>query len=150
MCIRDSLKGTSRALQFEMITPPTRWGTGEEGRLVSELRLLAQSQDARTILTEAAIQFKNDPEFANACADLAVSGRSSYEAFAHTPSSEEMLVADVKARIADTYGGQVTLPDEEIANDVKNVLDRAYKVAFALRGPYPASAAVRQLSLIHI
>jgi len=80
-------------------------------------------------LVEAALQFDNNPIFANTIADLAISGGSSYEKFAQTPLTNKMLVSDVKARIDELYGGQGSLPDDMIENAVTHVLDHAYKVA---------------------
>jgi len=137
------LKGTCLALQPEMIEPPPYFvQPSQENRLLPALRVFARSHDPRKTLVSAAIEsIQGNAAIAMAIADLAVTGRTSYENF--KPSlTEAMLVPDVKASLASS--GLPIPSDADIMSALKNVLDRVYEVAFALRGPYPARAAVRR------
>lgn len=142
--LRDALlKGTWLAIQPEMIQPPTAFVAGQEGRLIEGLRVAAMFKDPRKVLTEAALHsLQGFDALATAWADLAVTGRASYEKFVLTPPAEGMLVQDVRDRM---QGLHMQIPPEaDIRSALKIVLDRAYKVAFALRGPYPERAAIRR------
>jgi pimeloyl-ACP methyl ester carboxylesterase len=141
------LKGTWLAIQPEMIEPPAEFIVAEQegrhiGRLIPYLRGFAQNKNPRKTLVEAAIQsISGKTANARALADLAVTGRLSYEKFAQTPLNESMLVSDVKASFASR--GLPIPSDTQIMSALTYILDRAYNVAFALRGPYPERAALR-------
>ena len=145
-----TLRATPLAItvRADAINPPARFlETSSDpralvGRLAVGLRSVAQWKDPRKILAEAVLQYDRDPALGQALADLAITGRSSYEQFAKDPLTEETLFAAVKARVADIYGGSQPVPDG-LQNAISRVLDRAYQVAFALRGPYPGRAALR-------
>lgn len=142
--LRDALlKGTRLAIQQEMIQPPAAFVAGQEGRLIEGLRLAAMFKDPRKVLSEAALHsLQGFDALATAWADLAVTGRASYEKFVLAPPAEGMLVQDVRDRM---QGLHMQIPSEaDIRSALKIVLDRAYKVAFALRGPYPERAAIRR------
>jgi len=124
----------------------------EEGRLAPALREAAQTQDPYKILARAAAAFyfathpappptpQGSVALGNALADLAVTGRVSYERFKATPLNEAALVAATRAR-PGSPGLEVP---EEAVKAVKMALDRAYDVAWSLRGPVTQRAAARQ------
>jgi hypothetical protein len=108
-----------------------------EGRLVSTLRDAAASRSPLECLAQAANVFFLDsaflpvraPELANAFADLAVSGRAAYGAFAAQPPTEQLVVERLAAlphSVADTT-------PENLVAAARAVLDRAFLVAQALR-----------------
>lgn len=137
------LQGTWRAIQPEAIELPPLIIVGPEGRLNLYLRTFAQGKDPRKTLIQAAIECSlGNTVIATALADLAVTGRTSYEAFAKAPLTETILISDVKASFANL---DLPLPsDAQIMLALTTVLDRAFKVAFALRGPYPERAVLRR------
>jgi len=147
--LRDALlQGTSLAIKSTMIEPPAEFIVVEQGdtpiqRLIPYLRGFARDKNPRKTLVEAAIQFiSGNTATARALADLAVTGRSSYEKFSQAPLTEETLVSDVKAGFASRW---LPIPsDSQIMSALTYVLDRSYNVAFALRGPYPERAALRR------
>jgi hypothetical protein len=151
------VNGTERALRPEMIASPnealdpstilfpTALGTdqftiieaSQFGRLKTSFRDAARREDPTRNLTTAAIRFLDGDPWADAYADLAVTGRASYEAFTRAPLTDALLFEAVRA-------ARPTLPTATIQNAVTHVLDRAYQVAWAMRGPYPQRAAVRR------
>jgi pimeloyl-ACP methyl ester carboxylesterase len=71
--------------------------------------------------------------------DLAVSGRIAFTKFAATPLDEAALQAKTTERLRPV----VDADPVDVAAAVATVLDRAYAVAWALRGPAPQRAAAR-------
>lgn len=128
----------------------------QEFRLAPELRNAAQTRDAEKILARAtqafyraahppanltaAEQRKRHADYVRlgkALADLAVTGRRSFVTFKAKPPTDASMNAPARA----------TLPKSatpaDIADAIKKALDRAYKVAWALRGPVAQRAALR-------
>jgi pimeloyl-ACP methyl ester carboxylesterase len=69
------------------------------------------------------------PELANAFADLAVSGRAMYRAFAAQPPTEQLVVE----RLASLLGSVPGPTPENLLAAARGALDRAFLVAQALR-----------------
>jgi len=118
----------------------------EEFRLIPALREAAQTREPYEILARAAEAFyraDHPPtqhfERANALADLAVTGRVSYGLLKATPLNETSLAEDTRARLAPS----VQAAPGDVADAVSMALDRAYAVAWALRGPVAQRAALR-------
>ena len=119
-------------------------GAVPEFRLIPELRAAAQRQNAYNILSSAAVAFHRaqhpsggsspqaDVALGNALADLAVTGRKAYAHLRSAPLDESVLRQDVAAVLAHR-GIQATPAD--VAAALKPALDRAFEVAWALRGP---------------
>lgn len=127
---------------------PRKFIGGFDGRLIVELREAAQTMDPEEILARAAVQFyesekgptildtEADIAFGNALADLAVTGREAYAAFRNLdftdPTTLDALKDEVRTRLQD----EETPPTAgQITTAVDKALDRAYAVAWALRGP---------------
>jgi hypothetical protein len=134
-----------------VIEAPGKFLGGLEGRLIPELRDAAQTMDPVKILARAAVQFlkaRSDPtvvdtQLDNACgnalADLTVTGRMAYDAFA-----PGVKVADVEAAIKTLLPAGPEQPtSEQIRAAIGDALDRAYAVAWALRGPVALRAKLR-------
>jgi pimeloyl-ACP methyl ester carboxylesterase len=124
-----------------------------EGRLVPTLREAAQTRDPVEILSRAAQVFflaRNPPpgvggliteDAARALADLSVSGRAAFERFRTLLPSE----ADVFPRalqLAQVSPAGVPASPENVTPCVRDALDRAYRVAAALRGAETDRAAL--------
>jgi pimeloyl-ACP methyl ester carboxylesterase len=123
-------------------------------RLIPELRQAAQTKDPVQILARAAEAFFFANNLAetildkqaaiargNAFADLAVSGRASYDAFRLGVDP-----ADVRSATRPLLQSQAPVPafnDEQIDAATGLALDRAYDVAWALRGPVSQQSALR-------
>jgi pimeloyl-ACP methyl ester carboxylesterase len=115
---------------------------GQEGRLIDSLGQVARLRQRSgqgssvAILTRAAIEFVKAQQsftgrqFALAVADLAVSGRAAFADFCSVKPDNQGIVAAVNA-VGDP--AVAALPGS-IAPSVAAVLDRAYKVAWFLRG----------------
>jgi hypothetical protein len=124
-------------------------------RLIPDLRLAAKTkkpaeilalaaeafffaaQGAETILDERAATARG-----NAFADLAVTGRMAYEAF-----GGGVDVPTLKADTVKQLKKQDPVPaftDAQVSAAVDTALDRAYAVAWALRGPAAEQAALRR------
>ena len=148
------------------------WNIGVAGgRLIHPLRDAVRQQDAggnplglenavvlngpTEILTRAAATFylaahppakafsslpPPSKETATALANLSVTGRGTYTLFCKAPPQDAALVPLVQARLA---AGGVTAATADVQAAVKTALDRAYAVAGALRGAYPARVAAR-------
>lgn len=131
-----------------------------EFRLIPMLREAAGRKNPWKILARAAAVFHRaqpkDVELGNALADLAVTGRVAYKYFQQTPVNqlgkvEEALHASL-AQVApplppETYALLVSLRQAtpaRFASAVNAALDRAYAVAWALRGPVAQRAALRE------
>ena len=127
--------------------------TSAEGRLVGWLRSAAQCMDPIEILKQSAVSFyrvyKGIPtdtlDGAMALADLAVSGRRTYSRFSAHPPQEADLLNDVRGRLAGVV--QTQADEENVLGMVKATLDRAYRVAWVLRDPNPATRHQTRQSL---
>ena len=127
---------------------------GHDGRLIPMLRGAARTRDPDVILAWAATEFfragralvADDRHAAEArgtaLADLAVTGRVAYDRFRN---GLNMLAVEGNTRLrieAQVVGG-LPASDDEIAEAMRRALDRAYAVAWALRGPVGQRAALR-------
>jgi pimeloyl-ACP methyl ester carboxylesterase len=122
---------------------PSKFVYIPEGRLITELREAAQARDPVEILARSAAEFHRvrrqptvlDREaksaYAAALADLAVTGRESYRAFGQGLDAAKLTVAT-----RGLLAGDADPPtDGELRAAIDLALDRAYAVAWALRGP---------------
>lgn len=128
-------------------------------RLIPELRQAAQTKDPMQILARAAEAFFFATNFAetildkraalargNAFADLAVTGREVYAEFSGKVFSGGADSAQLKLGTIDLLVAQDPIPSftgEQIDEATSMALDRAYKVAWALRGAPGQQAALR-------
>ncbi len=122
---------------------PRKFIGGSDGRLITELRDAARTMDPQEILARAALQFfesekgptvldrEADVAFGNALADLAVTGREAYGTF-KAGVDIDGLKEDVRSRLD---GEEVPPTATQVTSAVDKALDRAYAVAWALRGP---------------
>ena len=114
-----------------------------ESRLVQVLRDAAKTKQPNEILIRSAVaHYRNGPEIGNALADLAVTGREAYAAFQRAPVGDATLIADTTERLVNVEHVRATA--EEIAIAVSAALDRAFAVAWALRGPAAQRHALRE------
>jgi pimeloyl-ACP methyl ester carboxylesterase len=116
------------------------------GRLIRPLRIAARTKDAREILARGAVArytgrhselTSPDPNsgvIQDALSDLAVTGRSAYASFRALGLVEADLSALVKSKLAAGYPAHQVV-DADLSDAIKETLERAYKVAWALRGP---------------
>lgn len=116
------------------------------GRLIRPLRIAAQTKDAKEILARGAVaRYRsvhaeltspepNSSRIQDALSDLAVTGRSAYASFRALGPDEADLSALVKSKLSAAYPAHHVV-DADLSNAIKRTLDRAYKVAWALRGP---------------
>jgi pimeloyl-ACP methyl ester carboxylesterase len=74
----------------------------------------------------------------NALADLSITGRTAYSNFKAKAPTDASLVAATRAKLP-----QSATP-ADVAEAIKKALDRAYAVAWALRGPVAQRAALRE------
>jgi pimeloyl-ACP methyl ester carboxylesterase len=146
--------------------PPRFVEPQNEFRLNPMLREAAQRKDPWKILARAAAAFyraqhpmmgsspQEDMELGNALADLAVTGRAAYKRFQQTPGFLRGAVdqglqdslKQVPAPPPATFALLVSLAaatPADFASAVNPALDRAYAVAWALRGPVAQRAAAR-------
>jgi pimeloyl-ACP methyl ester carboxylesterase len=134
------------------INPPTRFATSaDENRLIPVLREAAQTMDPSEILARAAEQFywtqhpstdpaqQGDAELGNALADLAVTGRNAYQLFQSATLDESALAELTRAKLTPS----VQASEADLAAALAPALDRAFAVAWALRGPVSQRAALR-------
>lgn len=124
------------------------------GRLISSLRIAAKQKDAKEILARAAVARYSDrhqeltnPEpnssaIQDALSDLAVTGRAAYASFRALGPVEADLRALVKSKLAAVYPAHQVV-DADLSDAIKGTLERAYKVAWALRGPVSHRSAER-------
>lgn len=122
-------------------------------RLTAPLREAAQTKNPYKILAAAGAAFfmaqnptadsspTQDARLGRALADLAVTGRVSYTRFQRQPLIEASLHEVTRATLAHS-GVQAT--PAEVASAVSPALDRAFAVAWALRGPANQRAALRK------
>jgi pimeloyl-ACP methyl ester carboxylesterase len=125
------------------------------GRLISSLRVAAKQRDAKEILARAAVARYSDrhqeltnPEpnssaIQDALSDLAVTGRAAYASFRALEPVEADLNALVKSKLAAVYPAHQAV-DTDVSDAIKESLERAYKVAWALRGPVSHRSAERE------
>ena len=117
------------------------------GRLIQPLRVAARTKDAKEILARSAVgRYRdrhyneltspepNSLEIQNALSDLAVTGRSAYASFRALAPVEADLSALVRSKLAASYPAHQVV-DADLSASIKETLDRAYQVAWALRGP---------------
>ena len=141
--------------------PTTPWPFIEprsELRLIELLRAAARTQDPAEILVRAAArlydvilyraQHPEEPAYqpvdywlGMALADLAVTGRAAYTKLRQAPVSDASLVAATTARLI--IGGQWAPDPAHVAEAAALALDRAYGVAWALRGPLAHQVTAR-------
>jgi pimeloyl-ACP methyl ester carboxylesterase len=124
------------------------------GRLVQPLRAAAKQKDAKEILARGAVaryQAKhneltspepNSPAIQDALSDLAVTGRSAYASFRALGPVEADLTALVKSKLAAAHPTHQVV-DADLSDAIEATLARAYKVAWALRGPVSHRSAER-------
>ncbi|MEP7112802.1 MAG: choice-of-anchor D domain-containing protein [Ilumatobacteraceae bacterium] len=122
-------------------------------RLIEPLREAARTQNPYKILAAAGAAFFRaqnpmpdssptlDERLGRALADLAVTGRMSYTRLQRRPLIEASLHEVTRATLAHE---SVRATPELIANAVSPALDRAFAVAWALRGPADQRAALRK------
>jgi hypothetical protein len=119
--------------------PPPLLVEGNEWRLTSQLRYAAITPDAISVLTDAVVAtYEHDlglglPGFGTALADLAVTGRRAFADFvAKAPREGGPIEAAALDRLTKAQRPGVT-PDS-VRRATTTVLDRAYRVAWFLRG----------------
>jgi pimeloyl-ACP methyl ester carboxylesterase len=123
-------------------------------RLIPELRQAAQTKDPLQILARAAEAFFFANNLAetildkqaaiargNAFADLAVSGRAAYDAF--RLGVDAMGVQAATRTLLESQNPVPPFNDAQIAAATELALDRAYDVAWVLRGPPAQQPALR-------
>ena len=125
------------------------------GRLIHPLRVAAKTKDAKDILARAAVaRYRSvHPELTSpepnsshiqaALSDLAVTGRSAYASFRALAPVEGDIKALVKSKLAAVYPAHQVV-EADLSAAIKKALDRAYKVAWALRGPVSHRRAERE------
>lgn len=109
-------------------------------RLTTGLRAVAQRKDPRTALANAALRFYGGDELmGNAFADLAVTGRSTYDAFRRHPPTDAQIETAAQAieSAPSRRGPPPKLDENRLRNAVATAQRRAYQVAWALRNPNP-------------
>lgn len=124
-----------------------------EGRLVPQLRAAAALRDPTIILAWSATEFLRAAragaprdrvallQLATALADLAVTGRVAYAAFS---AGLNLVAVEGATRLrVEAQVGAPPATDAEIAAATTLALDRAFAVAWALRGPAAQRPALR-------
>ena len=146
---------TDKELPAGFFNPPSRFVESQhEFRLIPQLREAAQTGNPYKILARAAAVFfeaqhlptgspleisKGILELGNALADLAVTGRMAYSLFNTPPLSE----AKIYEMISVQLGLLVQATPAEMVSAINPALNRAYDVAWALRGPVAQRAVAR-------
>ena len=137
---------------IEVFDPPTKFIAGNENRLIQPLRDAARTRNPTEILARAATEYhkaSREPsiadraekvQFAQALADLAATGRVSYDALQNGVDMTALKDATQQRLTAES----VTASGNEIQSAINKALDRAYAVAWALRGPAPQRPALRE------
>jgi len=102
------------------------------GRLAPWLREAARTRDPQEILRRAVVAVfhpitGNPSAESQALADLSITGRAAYSAFTAAPPKDNALFQFVQPSL-------VGIAEKQIRDAVRTVLDRAYTVAWALRG----------------
>jgi len=144
-----------------------------EGRLIPTLRDAAQTRNPYEILARSAAAFfsaqnptagsvpEEDEELGNALADLAVTGHRAYCLLATPPltplhdlqvtaagdyidlGTSPYTAAELEAKIGDLLAPLVSATPAQSAQAVNTSLDRAFRAAWALRGPLAERTATR-------
>jgi hypothetical protein len=143
---------TETVLSQEFVDPPPRFIEPQnQFRLIPELREAAKTKNPYKILARSAVAFyraqhqtagatpQEHVALGNTLADLAVTGRLAYSHLQHPPLNEVSLRETTRARLASFVQATPT----EVVNALSPALDRAYAVAWALRGPVAQRAAAR-------
>jgi hypothetical protein len=118
-----------------------------EFRLTTPLRKAAQTFDSHEILARAAVAYLSvashaaDPQLGDALADLAVTGRKSYQHFKSHHTPEQIIKQLTSAKLAQMPS--IVATPNDVATAVHRALTRAYTVAWAIRGPADRRAAIR-------
>lgn len=130
------------------------------GRLIWKLRHAAQTRDAREILIQSAFEYYviRHPEIlhqypgfpvytpsnrlAQGLADLSVTGREAYSSFRRLNLSEADLVAPLEQLLRHIFTSH-QVDSGDLTWSVGQAVQRAYRVAWALRGPVPHRQAQR-------
>jgi hypothetical protein len=129
--------------RFVYVNPQGFVQSDSEGRMIGTLRDTARAKDPLQALAWATcslLDSKPDPELAQAQADLAVTGRTAYTRFCSAPPSEATLLPRVTTALAQL---KITASTSAMTAAIGTVLDRAYDVAWALRGPGQYRVAAR-------
>jgi pimeloyl-ACP methyl ester carboxylesterase len=84
----------------------------------------------------------DSPRASQALADLSVTGRITYSMFISNPPQDEALFNLVEAEIRGFHAGARSNP-ELIRTEIRRILNRAYTVAWALRGSPSQRSALR-------
>jgi Alpha/beta hydrolase family len=146
---------------------------GHEMRLIPSLRAAGQMRNPYQVLARSAAAFfraqnptagsvpADDAELGNALADLAVTGRRHYCLLATPPRTplHDALVAgggpqidlgtapytasELEAKVGELLAPLVSATPAQSARAVNAALDRAFRVAWALRGPVAERTATR-------
>lgn len=144
-----------------------------ECRLIPTLRDAAKTRNPYEILARSAAAFfdaqnptvgsvpEEDEELGNALADLAVTGRRSYCLLATPPrtplhelqlagagsyvdlGTEPYTAAELEAKVGGLLAPLVSATPAQAASAVGTALDRAFRTAWALRGPAAERTATR-------
>ena len=162
---------TDTELPAGYFDPPARFvQPNSDSRLTSPLRMVAQLKNPYQCLVLAAASFykaqhplpgetvpEEDMALGTALADLAVTGRAAYAQFQDPRLSESEVLqklsstlqsmntslAPTEELIRETLSSFKSASPTDFANAVSPALDRAYKVAWALRGPVAQQTATR-------
>jgi len=142
---KDALPVVWFAAPSQFVQAPLPGLPSSEARLIEGLREAARTKDAKEILARAAVVYyfaahplaPGLPEsvaLGNALADLAVTGREAYKSW---PVDEASLRSTTRTRLP------AAASTADVAAAVDAALDRAYDVAWALRGPAAHRAIAR-------
>ena len=134
------------------IEPPQKFiELNTENRLIDPLRKAAQLKDAEKILTRAGVAYyrsqrggvgrPGDEELGNALADLAVTGRITYDDLQARPVSDATLIPKITDALI-AVGEAQPIP-ASVIEAARLALNRAYGVAWALRGPASQRLSLR-------
>jgi hypothetical protein len=116
------------------------------GRLIHVLRVAARTKDAKEILARAALaryrgmhtdltsSEPNSTAVQDALSDLAVTGRAAYASFRTLAPVEADLIPLVKSKLAAAHPTHQVV-NADLGEAIGKALERAYRVAWALRGP---------------
>jgi pimeloyl-ACP methyl ester carboxylesterase len=139
----------SEQLSQQFVEPQT------DGRLIPALRDAARQTPAEILARSGVAYYRAEHplyrldhpltsplhvenlDFANALADLAVTGRMAYTSFQAAPPGEAALAIAIGVKLGPS------VPALELADVARRALDRAYAVAWALRGPALQRDALR-------
>jgi pimeloyl-ACP methyl ester carboxylesterase len=169
---REPCRDTSLPAEF-IDPPARFVDSGNEGRLVQTLREAAQTRNPYEILARSAAAFfsaqnptagsvpQEDEELGNALADLALTGRRAYCLLATPPltplhdlqvagagdhidlGTSPYTASELEAKIGGLLAPLVSATPAQSAQAVNTSLDRAFRTAWALRGPLAEVTATR-------